>query len=255
VTVGILGVGELASFLVEGLRRASHDETIVLSPRNHQRSKSLAERHGCVVAESNAALVERTDVVVLATRPPQAIDAVEDLPWRAEHLLVSVAPAVALSPLQSAAAPATVVRALPVSCAAIGASPSALFPDQPRAHELLGLLGSVHVFPDEASFEVAISVGVYYAWSFALAAEGTRWAQAQGLAQDAARAFVVESLRGAASMMAAHPDEPLADMLDALATSGGLTRLGLEVMEERGALQAWSAACDAVLARIRGTPG
>jgi pyrroline-5-carboxylate reductase len=253
VNIGILGVGELASFLVEGLRRACHDDAIVLSPRNRERSKSLAERHGCTVAADNADLVERSDIVVLATRPPQAIDAVRGLPWRDEHVLLSAAPGVALAPLRSAAAPATVVRALPVSCAAIGESPSALFPDEPRARELLGRLGSVHVFPDEASFEVAVSVGVYYAWTFALAAEGTRWAQAHGVAPDAARAFVVESLRGAANMMAVHPEEPLADMLDALATPGGLTRLGLGVMEERGALAAWSAACDAVLARVRET--
>jgi pyrroline-5-carboxylate reductase len=253
--VGFLGVGELASFLVEGLRRASHGEQIILSPRNAERSKSLAERHGCTVAASNADLVERSDIVVLATRPPQAVEAVRGLPWHDQHVLLSAAAGVALAPLRSVAAPATVVRALPVSCAAIGASPSALFPDQPRARELLGRLGSVHVFSDEASFEVAVSVGVYYAWTFALAAEGTRWAQAHGLSPDVARAFVVDSLRGAASMMAAHPDASLPDMLDALATPGGLTRLGLGVMEERGALEAWSAACDAVLAQIRASQG
>ena len=255
MNVGLLGVGELASFLVEGLRRAGQDETIVLSPRNVERSKSLAEQHGCTVAASNSDLVARSDIVVLATRPPQALDAVRGLPWHDRHVLVSAAAGVALAPLESAAAPATVVRALPVSCAAIGESPSALFPDQPRARELLGLLGSVHAFSDEASFEVAVSVGVYYAWSFALAAEGTRWASAHGIPADVARAFVVESLRGAANMMADRPEEPLSDMLEALATPGGLTRLGLGVMEERGALEAWSAACDAVLARIRATPG
>ena len=39
--IGIIGVGHLAGYLVEGLRRASSDIEIVLSPRNAERSVSV----------------------------------------------------------------------------------------------------------------------------------------------------------------------------------------------------------------------
>lgn len=251
--IGILGVGHLATFLVDGLRRAGDEQPIVLSPRNRGRAQALARRCACTVATDNADLVERSELVVLATRPPQAVDAVTDLPWTADHVLVSVAAGVGLASLRAAAAPATVVRAMPVSCAAIGHSPTALFPDERRARALLEQVGTVHVLPDEAAFEVASVLGAFYAWAFALAAEGTRWTREHAVDPDTARALVVGMLRGAAGMMAAQPDVPPAEMLDALATPGGLTRLGLGVMDERGALAAWSEACDAVLSRVRET--
>ena len=63
---------------------------------------------------------------------------------------------------------------MPVSCAAIGRSPTAIFPENAQARELFERVGSVHVLPDEASFEAASALGAYYAWVFALVGEVSR---------------------------------------------------------------------------------
>jgi pyrroline-5-carboxylate reductase len=67
-----------------------------------------------------------------------------------------------------------------------------------------------------------------------------------------ARNLVLETVRGAADMALAQPDQDLAAMLDALATPGGITEHGLNVLRRRGGLAGWTEALDAVLSHIRG---
>jgi pyrroline-5-carboxylate reductase len=55
-------------------------------------------------------------------------------------------------------------------------------------------------------------------------------------------------------MALSRPDRELATMLGTLATPGGITELGLDVLRQRQGLEAWAAALDAVLGRMQGDP-
>jgi len=66
-----------------------------------------------------------------------------------------------------------------------------------------------------------------------------------------ARKLVLETVRGAADMALARPDQDLDAMLDSLATPGGITEHGLTLLRRRGGLTAWREALDAVLSRLR----
>lgn len=250
-TVGIIGVGHIARYLVDGLMRSADPPAIVLSPRGRQQSASLGERFALAVAADNREVVERCNLVILATRPKQAIEAATGLPWRPRQVLVSVAAGVPLNALLRVAAPATCVRAMPISCAAIGESPTSIHPDEPTARALFQRVGSVYAMPDEAAFEAASVLGATYGWVHALIKETAEWTAAAGVPEAAARALVVEMARGAAGMVLARPDLDLAAMIETLATPGGITALGLEVLDDRGAWAAWRAALAAALARIR----
>ena len=190
--IGIIGVGHLAGFLVEGLNRADCPE-IVLSPRNVDKSRALAGRFGARVAADNAQVVEAADTVVLATRPDQAVQATAGLPWRAGQTLICVAAGIPLGALAAAAGPATVVRAMPISCTAIGESPTSLYPDDNAARRLFERLGPVHALPDETSFEAASVLGAFYGWVYAMLAEVTAWTEGQGVPSQTARDLVAQT--------------------------------------------------------------
>ena len=251
--LGILGVGHLAGYLVSGLAQAGDAHTLLLSPRNQARSSRLATAFGVQVATDNRAVVSACDLIILATRPKDACGAVTGLPWRRGQLLISVAAGVSLARLSPLVEPAGVVRALPLSAAAIGASPTALFPEEARARALLAKLGSVHVLEDEHQFQVASVFGAYYAWLFAIAGEAAVWARQAGLNPQLALSLTTGCLGGAAAMMASAPDNDPRKTLQALATPGGITEAGLEVLQSRAGMAAWRQACDAALARLRET--
>ena len=135
-SIGIIGVGHLAGYLVEGLRRASPDIEIVLSPRNANRSAHLAAHFGARVAADNQAVVDAVDLILLTTRRDDALAAVEGIAFQPGQTLVSTVANLPLASLEPAVAPATVIRAMPISCAALNQSPTLLWPDNARARAL-----------------------------------------------------------------------------------------------------------------------
>jgi len=249
--VGIIGVGHLAGYLVEGLRRASQDIEIILSPRSAERAASLAALFGAAVAADNQAVADVADLILLTTRPGDAVAAAEDIAFRPVQTAVSVAASLPLANLKPAVAPATVVRAMPISCAAINQSPTLLYPDHPQARALFSLLGQVHVLPDEARFIPASVIAAFYGWVYALLDETVAWTAQAGVPPQTARSLVLETVRGAADMALAHPDRDLAAILDTLATPGGITEHGLNILHQRRGLAAWTEALEAVLSRLR----
>ena len=126
--IGIIGVGRLAGFLVEGLRRGGCAAPILLSPRNAQRAADLAEQvrlpgHGrqsgrrrrrAAGGHGRAAARRAGD----DPRPALARGAA----------LVCVAIDVDLACLRPAAPGVTIVRAMPSAACAIGLGATADLP-------------------------------------------------------------------------------------------------------------------------------
>jgi pyrroline-5-carboxylate reductase len=249
--VGIVGVGHLAGYLVEGLRRASPEIEIVLSPRNVERSAHLAARFGARVAASNQAVADVADLVLLTTRRGDALVAARGIAFRPGQTVISTVAGLPLAALTPAVAPAAIVRAMPISCAALNQSPTLLCPDHPRARALFALLGHVHLLADEAHFAPASVISAFYGWVYALLDETIAWTVQAGVSPQAARSLVLETVRGAAEMALAQPDQDLAAMLATLATPGGITEHGLAVLHRQRGLEAWVAALDAALDRMQ----
>lgn len=248
--VGIVGVGHLAGYLVAGLARARPTLEVVLSPRNVDRSADLAARYGTHVAADNQAVCDVADVILVTTRPSDVVGVCEALTFRAGQTVISTAAGVPLSAVASVVAPAKAVRAMPLTCSAIGRSPTLLLPDDPAARALFELLGTVHAVEDEARFTPASVIAAYYGWIYALMDEAITWCEGAGVPPATARELVLETTRGAAEMALHHPDRELSDLLDSLATPGGVTRQGLETLARRESLAAWVEALDSVLQRL-----
>lgn len=249
--IGFIGVGHLAGFLVEGLRRADSDAEIILSPRNVERSAHLAMRFGATVAVDNQAVADTADVILLTTRPGDTVAACNDVYFRPGQIVVSTVAGLSLASLTPAIVPATAVRAMPISCAALNSSPTLLYPENPRARALFALLGSVHVLADEAQFAPASVIAAFYGWVYALLDETVAWTVGAGVPPQIARDLVLETVRGATDMALAQPEKDLVNMLDSLATPGGITEYGLKILHQRHGLDAWTIALDAVFDRMK----
>lgn len=247
-TIGVLGVGHLAHAMLQGLiRRGFPANGLLLAPRGL--SPELGPRYGIAVADDNRALVNRSDLVLLAVRPADALDAIGDLPWRRGQTIVSACAGVPISRLRIAAGPADVIRIMPLAAAEIGASPTAVFPDLPVVRPLLDPLGPVIALQSEKDFEVATVSAAIYGWAQDLIGRSAAWSQEQGLAPAVARRLASLTFVAAGRLIAEH-HEPIPDLLRSLVTPGGITECGLRVLAEGKVPQTWDAACEAVLAKL-----
>lgn len=252
-TLGIVGVGRLASFMIEGIRKSGDRRPILLSPRNAEMAKRLAADHDCEVAADNQAVIDGADVVIVATPPKDALATIRSLPWRRGQLLVCVAIDVEHAALQDAAGDATVVRAMPTAASAIGLGSTPIFPDDERARALLVLVGDVFPCVDEDQFKVATAASVYHLWMYALMERMAQAVEEAGLPRATAVGLVAGFTQSAGAFAkAADPAQSMRWPLDVNGTPGTMTAQGFAVIEAADALEPWAEALAVAVERARG---
>ncbi len=261
---GLLGAGHIARALAEGWRRASAapgtgPDLFVYDPVG-ERAAALAAAFEARVCASAADLAAAADVIVLAMRPADVAGALATLaPALGETAVVSVAAAVPLATLVAGLPPgACVARVMPNVAAAVGQGVFLLVPgtlSERQAAEVAGLfaLAGMVVEVTEEQFDAATAVagcGPGFAALFveALAEAGA----ASGLDAALARRLAVAGVAGAAALVARDGD-PVA-LRTAIATPGGMTAAGVDVLEARDLRGALSAAVAAAVTRAKGTP-
>src|SRR3546814_17844960 len=122
--LGRIGTGTIAAAFVEGLA-LSGNEPILLSPRNADIAADLASRFSHVsVASDNQAVIDDSDLVILAVRPQIADAVLGPLRFRPDHRILSMIATVSLARVREWTAPAVpVVRAVPLPPGAPSAGP------------------------------------------------------------------------------------------------------------------------------------
>jgi pyrroline-5-carboxylate reductase len=243
--IGFVGSGNMAAAMARGW--SGEFERMLFSDASSGRAAELADELGGEVA-SNAEIAESADLVLLAVKPA-ALEAVAP-ELGAARSVVSVLAATPLERLRPALPGAEVLRVMPnvgvevrrgVLCVAGQASA--------EVREKLELLGQV-IELAEANFDAATAIMGCAPAYFALVAEALADAGvAAGLGSERARELVVETAAGTAELLRGR--EPAA-VRAAVASPGGATEAGLEVLERQGAREALTAAVEASLERMRG---
>src|SRR5699024_1116748 len=121
-TIGFIGVGEIASAMVEGLHSATESAasgdgySFFLSPRSTERSAHLAKTiEAAEVCDSNQDVVDRSELIVLAVLPQQAAAVLDELDIPADRTLISAVAGLATDQLaEHLPHSPTIVRIIPL---------------------------------------------------------------------------------------------------------------------------------------------
>ena len=249
--IGILGVGHLISYLVPGMLRGAIKPDILLSPRNQEHATALAKNHGLEIAASNIELVDTCDVIILSVRPLQVKDALQGLPWRADHKIISLVAGVTIAEISAFTKGASITRALPVTAAKQGESPTTVYPQCEVTQSLFASCGPIIVLDNEDQFEVATMFGAYYGWVQQLIGEMAEWATDNNLSPEAARLLACQMTRAAATTVRETPEKHVSALVEELCLPGSITLLGLENLQNKDAFKPWHQAGDSVLRKLK----
>lgn len=234
-TLGIIGTGGLATFVVEGLRRAGDRRRILLSPRGAATAAALVAGFGCTVAGSNADVAAGAGILLLATPPGEGTAPLAGLPFRPDHLVLSAVMGLSLPVLAAAVAPAAAGRVMVSAAAAAGLDCVVLMPADPRGVALFGSLGPVTEVAGDADFEVVTALSTVHLWTFGLMEAIASAAIAEGLDPAAARRLVAGYVRAAGALaLADTADAPLSARLDLHGKPGTMTRAGYDRLAADG---------------------
>lgn len=241
--VTFLGGGNMAAAMIGGMLECefSANAITVIEPLAERR-EWLVEQFGVSVAEEVNEL-SGADAVVLAVKPQQMREALAPFAGRlGEALAISVAAGLRTQDLSRwLGGHKQIVRAMPNTPSLVGAGVAGLYATdgvdadgRTLAGKILGAVGRVEWVEDETSMDTIAAVsgsGPAYVFHFIEALESA--AVARGLAADTARRLAIDTVLGAAKLVAASADGP--DVLRQRVTSkGGTTAAALEVLGEGG---------------------
>lgn len=186
---------------------------------------------------------ESADILVLAIKPQQLATVAPTLAAARPSLLVSILAGVEEATLAAAIPSEAIVRAMPNLAVAIGQGVVALHSHgadsavRGAAEALMAPLGLVEWIDDEAFFHAVTALsgsgpGFVYRFIDALAGAGV----GLGIPADQAGRLALATVEGAAAL-AARSDADPATLADRVASPGGMTREGLNVLDAEDAIR------------------
>jgi pyrroline-5-carboxylate reductase len=252
MTLGFIGVGTITAAIVEGLQSTPARGAIVLSPRNAEVAASLAAQFADVrVAPTNQAVLDASDLVVMAVLPQIAHEVLSELRFRSDHRVVSLIPAVTLDYLRAMTAPASAVtRAVPLPSAALRQSPTAMYPLDASVKALFDELGAVIELDREEEFEAFTTATAVMSSYFGFAGTVAGWMRHQGVPEAKAHAYVNQMLQGLSAAAAASPQSSFRELIEEHQTQGGLNEQVFQSITAAGVFTDIERALDGVLARL-----
>jgi pyrroline-5-carboxylate reductase len=252
ISIGFIGVGDLAEYTIKGLRQGGFKGQISLSPRNRERSALLAEELDCEVQISNQTVVDRCDYLIISTRPESCVQALAELQLKPDQILISVVAGVAIDILRGAIGPANkIVRAMPVNCAEAVASPTIIYPYHARVAELFDYCGQAIVVPDEAAFDQGAVLACVYTWYFELFEQLIQSTAGKELPTEIASQLVLGMAKGAASLALLNKSQTPGEIASYIATEGTYSKLGLDHLNNNNAFEPWQQACQLLIDKLK----
>lgn len=237
--VGFVGVGTISQVMVEAIVTGPRREAIevVLSPRSALRASALARQHPAVrVAVDNQAVLDRSDIVVLAVLPSQVAEVCSLLAFREDHIVVGLAagwPPTSLTPLVSPASDVCQIIPLPMASLRIG--PIVMYPRVEAVADLLDGCGDVIVPDNEAeviSFSCASAMmSAHFEWQLRV----IEWLAATGVSDRTAHSYVTSLFLGLATEARASDPSQAVALVAQHETPGGLNAQVRQALIEVGA--------------------
>ncbi|MGN9846871.1 NAD(P)-binding domain-containing protein [Nonomuraea sp. H19] len=197
--IGIIGVGEIGRAVVVGLcDGADKSPEVFLSPRGARTAAELSERYeGVQVCADNQEVVDRSEAVIIAVRPPDRYEALAGLSVDDDKIVVNVMAGVGNDDLrQILATDALLVRAIPLPAVRERRSITVTYPSHPAVNSLFEHLGGVLPVADEAAFNVFSALTGTLTTHYSYLATLTSWAIGHGIASDEADSYVRSLFQG-----------------------------------------------------------
>lgn len=250
-TLGILGVGYFASYLVTGLRKGGFMGQILLSPRNSNTASKLAQTHNCSIAATNQEVIDRSDIILLSVKPEHLQALLTELVFRDDQIVISAIAGISVENHHKAGRlPKTLIRMIPVCCIEAGEGVVPIYPANKTVETIARFAGAPVVFNSEEEFDLSLAASCMNGWLYELFGSMAQWLENKGLPPETARALVIHNVRGATGYALLKESEDLTSITNGIATEGTYTLKGLDVLKEQQGITAWDKALDEVHANL-----
>ncbi|MDP9810699.1 pyrroline-5-carboxylate reductase [Rhizobium tibeticum] len=255
--IGFIGTGAITDAMVRGLlAKTAAVARVTISPRNAEIAGRLAADFAEVsIATDNQAVVDASDMVVLAVRPQIARDALNGLTFRKGQSVVSVIAATSRKTLlEWIGADVHLVQAIPLPFVADREGVTAVFPPDPHVAALFSVLGTAVECETKEEYDLLAAASALMSTVLGIMDVSAAWLEQRGLAKGKGRAYIASLFASLSQTALRSSTIPLEALSGEFATKGGLNEQVQSDFQKNGGHDALILALDRVLARIQGDP-
>lgn len=238
-----IGAGSMTEAMISGMietKLLKKEQIWATNKGNEERLQQLMNTYGINTSYDKHELFQDADIVILAMKPKDATVAIKDIkPFLQRQLIISLLAGVSMITIEKLIdQPLPIVRAMPNTSAAVSQSATALTMNNLVTREqktlsktLFDTIG-LTVFVNEEQLDAVTGLsgsGPAYFYYFVEALEKS--AIDLGLEQALAKDLILQTLRGAVSMVEKSSKTPEQLRKD-VTSPGGTTEAGISVLDE-----------------------
>ncbi len=242
--IGFIGSGKMAGAIIKGLLKSGFtiSEHILATQAESEGVSQKSAELGVQIILDNKILAQSSDVIFVATKPNQVAEVLKEIsPFiTQEKLIVSIAAGVNTSKLEENLPEKTrIIRVMPNTPALVGEGMSGMIggkfatkEDLDYVYSLFVTIGKCIVVEDESQMDIVTAIsGSGPAFFYKVMNDIARAGEKLGLDYEKALLLSIQTAIGSAKM-ALSREVSMEQLIANVATKGGCTRVGVDVMEE-----------------------
>ena len=243
-TIGIIGTGQLAKYIITGIHKVSAPYRFIVSPRSKEVAKELKNEFQVVIANDNQDIISECEKILICLPAKNSLIELNKLNFRNENILLSAIGGINQEDICTATDIKSVhTTMMPGYANAYNIGPSLLFPEQQSWHTFLNFLGPVFVCKNKREFEVAATIGAISGASFSFIRSLTTWFEKNGIEPDFSQDLVVQTLKANLEMLS-KGEKNIDDIITGVTTPGGITEQLNKELDKTDAIAAWQNGLD-----------
>ena len=247
--IGFIGGGNMGEALIASLLRQKifQPSQIGLHEPDRERAKKIKSRFKLVLFQSNQELVQNTSIILLAVKPQHMSGVLQEIApvLRTSHLVLTIAAGLDTKFFFKKLPPTTrLIRIMPNVCCLIGEGATALFAaptakasDRALASKIFSSCGKALFVEEEDLMDTVTALsGSGPAFVYLFIDSLIQAGENLGLDRKRGGELVLQTLLGATRMVESFSKygEEIGEMIQKVASKGGTTEAGLEIMADRG---------------------
>ncbi len=239
--IGFIGCGNMGGALLRGLVKKNTSDDIQFLAHTRTKSRFPFEELGVTWTQSNSALAKEADLIVLAVKPAQAVEVLEEIgsELTSQKALLSLVAGLTLDNLEKACPNSSkLIRCMPNTPALVGKGIFALCfrkSNDEMKETLMGLLNGLGLaveIPEDKFPAFSALIGAGPAYVFQMMHSLVQAGVSLGFSHLEARRLVVALFEGSACM-AQESNEHLMGLRDGVLSPAGLSIAGVNVLDQK----------------------
>ncbi len=255
--LGFIGFGNMGGAIVRGVNNKLGNTAVFVYDKDAKKLAGLSN-FGATAAGSVNEIARRCDYVLLAVKPQQLDEVLEEI-RKADNesiVMISICAGISAEYIRARTFPkAKVVLVMPNTPMMLGAGASAMSRDDTVsdkefafAKKIIGSCGITETIPEDKMKEVIAINGSSPAFIYVYALGFVQYAEKVGIDRDVALRLFAQSLVGSAKMLT-ESGMAIEELIKQVSSPGGTTIAGLEKLSEGKLTQVAINACEACTKR------